>query len=306
MTEITFLGTSAMVPTKERNVTGIYLDYKGEGILIDCGEGTQRQMNIAGINRLKVRTILITHWHGDHVSGLIGLIQTMGNNEKNAETGEKTKIRIFGPEGTKERMQHLLNSCVFQNKVDLDIKEINLKSPELIFETKEYSIEAVNVKHSTPTLAYSFIEKDKRKVDMGKAGKLGLKEGPYIGKLQSGQEVMFKGKKILPDEVSKIIKGKKIVFVLDTTPCPSCIEISREADILIMESVYATNMEEKADAYKHMTAQQAAQIAHQANAKKLVLTHFSQRYKTVEEIETNARDIFPESVCAFDFMKIKV
>ncbi|MFH1439005.1 MAG: ribonuclease Z [Candidatus Woesearchaeota archaeon] len=298
--EITFLGTSSMVPTKERNVTAIYLDYKGEGILVDCGEGTQRQMNIAGINRLKIKKILLTHWHGDHVSGLIGLIQTLGNND------EPPKIKLFGPEGTKERFGYLLKTCVFQNKVEVDIKEVSAKTPEIIFENRDYKIEAVNVKHGISCLAYSFIEKDFRKINMAKAAKFGLKEGPMIGKLQRGQQISVKGKNIMPDDISKMIKGRKVVFVLDTTTCKSCIDISKEADILIMESVYATKLDEKAEKYRHMTAQQAAQIAHQADAKKLILTHFSQRYKTTEEIEQNARDIFPNSVCAFDFMKIKL
>ena len=100
--EIVFLGTSAMVPTKERNVTGIFLKYKGEGILLDCGEGTQRQMNIAGINRNSVTKILVSHWHGDHVSGIVGLLQTMANKESNP------KVEIFGPKGTKEHIKHMM------------------------------------------------------------------------------------------------------------------------------------------------------------------------------------------------------
>ncbi|MBT5273003.1 ribonuclease Z [Candidatus Woesearchaeota archaeon] len=298
--QLTFLGTSAMVPTKERNVTGIYLDYNGEGILIDCGEGTQRQMNIAGINRLKVKKVLITHWHGDHVSGLVGLIQTMGNSDVPQE------IKLFGPKGTKEHFSHLLKSCIFNNKVNVIVKEISTKEPIQIFENCDYEIWAVDVKHSAPCIAYSFIEKDKRKVNMAKAEKLGLRSGPLVGRLQTGKSVEFKGKKISPDDVSKMVQGKKLVFILDTWPCKACAQIADGADLLIMESCYATKLDEKADKYKHMTAQQAAQIAHQAKVKRLVLTHFSQRYKTVDEIEQNARDIFPESICAFDFMKIKL
>jgi ribonuclease Z len=299
MAQITFLGTSSMVPTKERNVTSIYLDYNGEGILVDCGEGTQRQMNIAGLNRLKIKKILITHWHGDHVSGLVGLIQTIGNSET------PPSIKIYGPEGTNKHMDHLMKSCVFHNKVELSITEITAKSPKLIFENEDYVIEAANVKHSTPCVAYSFTEKEKRKINMTKAGKFGLVGGPMIGKLKDGKTITFKNKKIKPDDVSRIVEGKRVVFILDTMPCKACTQIADGADILIMESSYATKLDEKADLHKHMTAQQAAQIAHQANAKKLILTHFSQRYKTTEEIEENARDIFPESVCAFDFMKVK-
>ena len=119
--EITFLGTSSMVPTKDRNVQSIHLEYRGEGILLDCGEGTQRQMNIAGINRTKVKKILITHWHGDHVSGLIGLIQTLGNSK------DVSELSIYGPPGTKKSMSHLLETCIFDLTVDLNIVELDLK-----------------------------------------------------------------------------------------------------------------------------------------------------------------------------------
>lgn len=298
--QLIFLGTSAMVPTKERNVTSIYLGYKGEGILVDCGEGTQRQMNIAGINRLKIKKILITHWHGDHVAGLLGLIQTIGNSET------PPSITLFGPRGTKERFGHLMNACVFTNKVDITLKEIEAKIPAKIFENPEYIIEAVDVMHGTPTLAYSFLEKDMRKINMEKARKLGLREGPLIGKLQQDHDITFKNKKITPDEVSTVVKGKKITFILDTMPCKGCLDLAKDSDIVVMESVYATKLDEKADLYKHMTAQQAAQIASQTNAKKLILTHFSQRYKTTQEIEENAKDIFPETICAYDFMRVKL
>ncbi|MFQ5475351.1 MAG: MBL fold metallo-hydrolase, partial [Candidatus Nanoarchaeia archaeon] len=117
--QITFLGTSSMVPTKERNVSGIFLEYRGEGILLDCGEGTQRQMNMTGIKRTSVKKVLLSHWHGDHVSGLIGLIQTLGNAEENA------RLMIFGPKGTKKRMEHMMNCAAFENKVELVIEELD-------------------------------------------------------------------------------------------------------------------------------------------------------------------------------------
>jgi len=116
--QITFLGTSCMVPTKERNVTGLFLKYKGEGILFDCGEGTQRQMNITGINRNDVTKILISHWHGDHVGGLMGLIQTLGNRD------EPPTIDLYGPKGTKEFIKHLYKGCVFEARVNLRVHEV--------------------------------------------------------------------------------------------------------------------------------------------------------------------------------------
>ena len=298
--QLTFLGTSAMVPTKERNASAIYLDFEGEGILFDCGEGTQRQMNIAGINRQKVKKICISHWHGDHVAGLLGLIQTIGNIDNPPD------INLFGPTGTKQRFESLMNSCIFDRRVNIKVTEINAQKPEVILSTQNYEILAVNLNHGVPCLGYCFRQKDFRKINMSKARKLGLSEGPKIGRLQNNYNVTHNKKLIKPDDVSKMIKGKKITVIMDTMQCKQCIDLADESDILIIESSYAPNLDEKAKQYKHMTSEQAAQIAHQANVKKLILTHFSQRYKTPQEIEKGAKDIFPEALCAFDFMKIKI
>jgi ribonuclease Z len=294
--ELTFLGTSCMVPTKERNVQSIYLEYKGEGILIDCGEGTQRQMSIIGKSRMKVKKVLISHWHGDHVSGLIGLIQTLGNQE------EPKKLTVFGPKGTKTKMYHLLNSCYFDLRIQIDVKEIDTKKKSIVYQNQDYKIEAAPMEHSVPCLGYSFIEKDQRKINMAKAKKLGLKEGPDIGKLQRGQKV----KGVKPEQVSHIQKGKKITFILDTRPCKNAIELAEDADLLICEAAYMKKHEEKGIEYSHMTTEQAAYIANKANVKKLIITHFSQRYKTTEELAEEIKTYFKNSSCAYDFMKLKV
>lgn len=295
------LGTSCMVPTKERNVQGIYLDYKGEGILIDCGEGTQRQMNIAGINRNKVRKILITHWHGDHVSGLIGLLQTMSNNET------PQKVTLFGPRETKQRIIYMLKSVGFEhNRLELDIKEINPKGVEKIFQNKDYYIESAYMDHRMPCLGYSVIEKDKRKINMAKAKKYGLKPGPLIGKLQKGQNITFKGKKIKPGDVSHIQKGKKLTIILDTLPCKKAYELAEDADLLIAESAYTSDLEEKGQEYKHLTTKDAGLIATKANVKRLIITHFSQRYKTTKDLQEEIKTFFKNSQAAHDFMKVKL
>ncbi len=300
MTTLTFLGTSCMVPTKERNVQGIFLKYKTEGLLIDCGEGTQRQMNIAGINRNAVTRVLISHWHGDHVSGLLGLIQTIGNADSQKE------LRIYGPPGTKEKLNHLLQSIHFDARLHLKVEEINPQGLTKVFETPDFVVECAALDHSIPCLGYRFVEKDRRQVNMAKAKALGLKEGPLIGKLQQGKGVEFQDKSIKPDEVSSIRKGKVIAFILDTTLTDHCYVLAQDADLLVCEAAYTSELEAKARQYKHMTAQQAGLIANKANVKKLILTHISQRYSTLKPLLDDARQVFQEVEVAFDFMKVSL
>ncbi len=297
--QITMLGTSCMVPTKERNVSSFFLSFQTEGILFDCGEGTQRQMNITGIKRTKVTKILITHWHGDHVAGIPGLLQTIANNE------EPPTVDIYGPQGTKEKMELLQKVFVTEAKVKLRVHDLDPEGIQRFFEDDDFALECAYMKHGTKTLGYSFIEKDRRRINTDYLNKIGVKDGPHLKKLQKGQPIEYKGKKIDVDDATYIVEGKKITYVPDTRPCNNAIELAEMADVLIIEATYTTDMEEKARAYKHLTAREAAWIANQAGVKQLVLTHFSQRFKNSQQIEEDARDIFDKIICAEDFMKIK-
>lgn len=297
-----------MVPTKDRNVVGMFISYKNKGILIDCGEGTQRQMNIAGINRNKVNYVFLSHWHGDHVSGLIGLIQTLGNQQVQNE--ERPVLHIFGPKETEERMEHMLKTCIFENKVTLEIHEIIPKRNEIlkILDTEDFEIHTALLDHSVACLGYSFVEKDTRKINMEELKKYGLSGGPQVGKLQDGESVVVEstGKKITPEMVSDIKKGLKITFILDTGLCENAINLSSNSDLLVCEATYSSELGEKAENYKHMTAKDAAILANNSNAKKLILTHLSQRYKDPGDVLEDAKIVFENCEVAHDFMKIKM
>ena len=295
--EIVFLGTSSMVPTKERSQSAVFLRYGAEGLLFDCGEGTQRQFKLAGISPLSTTKILISHWHGDHVLGLPGLIQTLSASEYG-----KT-LEIYGPKGTKERMEHLFRTFVFDKNIDLKIVEVKEGT---FIDAKLYTVEALPLEHGIHTLGYRFMEKDKRKISMKKAEQFGLKPGPIIGKLQDGESVVHKGKKINPDDVSSIEKGTVVTYITDTKLCENCFSLSQGADILICESTYGSKLEGKGEEYSHMTASQAAEIARKSGVGKLYLTHFSARYKSVTELEDEAKELFENATCASDFMKIKL
>ncbi len=295
--QIIFLGTSAMVPTKQRNHSAVLLRYENEGILFDCGEGTQRQLKIADIKPTAITKIIISHWDGDHVLGLPGLIQTLAMAQENKQ------LSIYGPKGTKTKFKYLFKAFEFYNQIELEINEFK---KELFLDSLDFELHAHKLEHKVPCYGFEFIEKDKRRIKIDKIKKLGIPQGPLLGKLQKGKAINFKNKKIKPEEVTYIVKGRKIGFISDTRICKSCLKIAKNKDILISDSTFAKNDEEKAHKYFHMTTQQAAQIASQTDTKKLILTHISQRYKETAPLEKEAKDIFPNSVLAYDFMKIKL
>ncbi len=295
--ELVFLGTSCMVPTKERNHTSILLTYKSEGILVDCGEGTQRQLKIAGLKPSKITKILVSHWHGDHVLGLPGLIQTLGASEYSGV------LEIYGPVGTKAHFKAMFEAFVFDRHYEIKVKEV---SSGTVFEDKNFKIIALPLQHGIETLGYAFIEKDRRRINAKAVEKLGIPEGPLLGELQDGSTIMFKGKKVTPEDATTIVKGKKIAFVMDTVPCENAYALAEGSDLLVCEAAYASSLEEKARQYSHMTAREAALLASRSNSKEVILTHFSARYKDTSEILEDAKEVFQEVRCAEDFMKVKI
>jgi ribonuclease Z len=191
-------------------------------------------------------------------------------------------------------------------RIDIDIHELKVKKKEVIFENEDYSIEAAPLDHSVPCVGYTFTEKDTRKINLEKAKKLGLSEGPLLGKIQKGESVKVKDKTIHPDDVSTIKKGKKVAFIMDTALTNNCYALAEDADILISEATFESSKAEKANQFKHLTAEQVALVANNSGVKKLVLTHFSQRYKTLNDLEDEAKGFFPDTTLAYDFLKLKL
>lgn len=298
--EIIFLGTSEATPTAEKNQTAVLLKYNNETILVDCGEGTQRQLKIAKLNPCKITKILITHWHGDHVFGLPGLIQTLALNNYNKV------LHIYGPSGTKNFFNLILKTFVFKEKLKTEIHELNKDGT--FFETKDFRLEAYKMKHLAPCLAYSFIEKDKYKIKINYVKKIGIKPGPILTELQQGKNIKFKGKIIKAKNATTIKKGKKVSFIFDTLINENCIKVAKNADLLIAEATFLeAEHKDKALERSHLTAKQTATIAKKAKVKKLILTHISQRYsKNNKVILQEAKKVFKNSELARDFMKIEL
>ncbi len=295
--ELIFLGTSSMVPTKLRNHSSALLLYKDEGIMLDCGEGTQRQLKIAGIKPTKITKLLISHWHGDHVFGIPGLLQTLGADEY------KGTLEIYGPEGSKAMLEAILLAFRLETKISYNVTEVK---SGIFFQNKHYSLSSMPLKHTTQIVGFRFQEKDTRKIQMAKVKKLGIPKGPLIGKLQQGQPIKLNGKQIEPEQVSTLKPGASVAFITDTKLVDNCYKLADKCSLLVCEATFAEEMEAKANKYKHLTARQAAQIALKADAKKLIITHFSQRYKHTHKLEKSAKAIFKHSSAAKDFMRISI
>jgi ribonuclease Z len=294
--KILFLGTGGMQPTKDRNPSAILMTYKSENILFDCGEGTQRQLQIAGVSPTKITKIIITHWHGDHVYGLPGLLRTLAAWEYN-----KT-LEIYGPKGTKKYMKGLLKLFIPKNKVKLKIIEVSKEGPFL--ETKDLLLTAFKLDHLVPCLGYSIKEKDKRRMNLKYLKKFGLTRDPLLGQLQKGKSITYKGHRILVKNATDLIPGKKISLVIDTAYSPKLSKFVRNSDVLIAESTHCSKLKNKAKEYKHLTAGEAAKIAKQSKSKKLILTHIGKRYKNTSVLLKEAKKTFKNTKIAEDFMKI--
>jgi len=297
---IVFLGTSGSWPTVKRNVSSIAVKRASEIILFDCGEGTQRQFQKSNLSYMQISKIFITHFHGDHFLGLPGLIQTMQLNDRDKP------LHIYGPTGIVTITQQLLSLGYFRPSYEIIAHEI--KDGESI-EFDDYFIRALAVRHNVPNLAYS-LEENLRpgKFNKPKALKLGIPEGPLFSKLQHGETITLKnGKKITPKMVlGPPRQGRKIVISGDTRPCDEIIDFSQNADVLVHDATFDSELEDIANEYGHTTAYQAAEIAKRAEVEMLFLTHISPRYLDPLVLESDARKIFKNSFVPKDFQEIEI
>ncbi len=297
MIKVQFLGTSGSVPTESRGMPAVYLEYRGNRMLFDCGEGTQRQMRIAGLPFMKLDKIFISHFHADHCLGLGGLIQTMDLFKRSK------KLEIYGPEGIHEVVNKIITTGHFVLEgFDLEIIEIKPEGVEQIYKDKDIKISCAALDHTVPCLGFSFEQTEKREFDKKKALSLGVPEGPLFSQLQAGEDVKVGKKTIKADQVlSKPIFGKKVTYVSDTYPCKAAVDLAKNSDVLIHESTFSDELKESSKEGMHTTAGEAAKIAKKAKAKKLYLAHISQRYPNAKILEKEAREIFPGAKVANDF-----
>lgn len=287
---LTVLGTASQVPTARRNHVGFFLRWDKEGILFDPGEGTQRQLVLAGIRSSEITKICLTHFHGDHCLGLSGVVQRLSLDKV------EHQVKIFYPASGQKYLQHLLEASAFRRGIN--IKECPIREPGLIYKSPYFDLQTLPLDHGIDTWGYRLKEPDSRTIQP-ELLPVNLK-GPAVGELKRKGRIEFEGQVIDIHKVSKLKYGQCFALVMDTRLCENAFNLAREADLLLCESTYLAPEEELAYNYRHLTAAQAASIAKNTDAKLLVLAHYSQRYSTSEGFAQEASEIHPCVIAAAD------
>jgi ribonuclease Z len=298
---VIFMGTAGSVPTPERSLPAVLIKRQNEQLMLDCGEGVQRQMIKAKAGFHKKTKIFISHLHGDHVLGLPGLMQTMALMDR------QKKLEIYGPEGIKQFLECIRETLQFGLTFPVEIHE--LYKAGIVCEEKDYSVETAKSNHVIPSLAYAFLEKPRPgKFYPEKARALGVPEGELWSKLQHGDKIkLAHGRVISPADVMGAPRqGRKIVYTGDTRPFKGFAQFAATADLVIHEATLDDTLSEKAAEDGHSTPSQAAQAAKEAKAKQLVLTHISARYPDARLLLEQAQKFFKNTMVAEDFMNLEL
>ncbi|MBI3172958.1 MAG: ribonuclease Z [Chloroflexi bacterium] len=302
MFEILFLGTSASAPSAKRGLSSQVVSHNEYRFLVDCGEGTQRQILQSGIGFKRLTRILLTHGHLDHILGLGGLMSTFLRWEAIDE------LEIYGGRSTLDRVHDLLYGVVLrgnQPPMPLTLREIKAGT---FFETEDFSVTAFPVTHRGPDcLGYVFEEKSRRPFLAEKADELGVPFGPERRDLVEGRSVTLPDGRIVGSEdvLGPLQRGTKFVVVGDTGRTDNLLEVARDADGLVIESTYLDAEADMAAEFSHLTARQAAELAVKAGVKKLILTHISRRYRE-KDVLAEAQSVFPGAVVARDFDNFQI
>ncbi|WP_419943544.1 ribonuclease Z [Candidatus Palauibacter sp.] len=300
MLRLTFLGTASSRPTVSRNVPALALKRAGRRFLLDCGEGTQRQMMRYGVG-FSVGDILITHLHSDHYLGLAGLLRTMSLQ------GREEPLRIWAPRGAGGALRTLRDLGGDRLAFEAPVRE--LRAGQAV-EGDGYRLEAFATDHTRASLGYALLEDPRPgRFDVGAARALGVPEGPLFGRLHGGESVELEdGRRVDPtDLVGPPRPGRKLVYTGDTRPSPQTVEIAGGADLLVHEATFSAEEARRARETGHSTAGGAARIAAEAGVKRLVLTHISARYaERPARLLEEARAIFPRTELARDGWSVEV
>ena len=296
MLDICLLGTGGMMPLPHRWLTSLMARYNGTAILIDCGEGTQIAMKEKGWSPKPIDVICFTHFHADHISGLPGMLLTMGNAERTEP------LLMIGPKG----LTRVVNSLrVIAPELPFEINCVEITEPEQVFSFNGFRIETFRVNHNVICYGYNIVIDRIGKFDVERAQALNIPRN-YWNPLQKGEIIEIEGQTFTPDMVlGEARKGLKVTYCTDTRPTESIVKNAAEADLFICEGMYGEpEKAQKAKEYKHMTFYEAAKLAKQAKVQELWLTHYSPSLIRPEEYMHEVWKIFPNAVAARDVSSV--
>lgn len=298
MLDVCLLGTGGMMPLPYRWLTSLMVRYNGSSLLIDCGEGTQIAVKEKGWSFKPIDVICFTHYHGDHISGLPGLLLTMGNADRTEP------LTLIGPKGL-ERVVNALR--VIAPELPFPIKCIEIREPEETFEMNGYRLKAFRVNHNVLCYGYTMEVDRAGKFDVERAKEAEIPQ-KYWGILQKGEMVEYEDRVLTPDMVlGPARKGLKITYCTDTRPTDSIKNNAEGSDLFICEGMYGEkDKQKKAREYKHMTFYEAAELARDAKVRELWLTHYSPSLTKPEEYMDDVREIFPAAVAAKDRRSVEL
>lgn len=298
--EAIFLGTSSQVPTRLRNHNAVFLLWDDLGILFDPGEGTQRQMIYAGVSASRITHIAITHFHGDHCLGLAGVIQRLSLDRA------QHAVEVIYPASGQVFYERLRHASIFYDGATIIPRPVPVDQGDMeVARQGTTRIIARKLEHAVECIGYRVQEADGSSMVPELLEKYGLR-GKAVGELNRRGSVEINGKTVSVADVSSPKRGQSFSIIMDTRPCEGARALARGTDLLVCESTYLRSEESEARERFHMTAEQAATIAAQAEARQLVLTHFSPRYLNGEEFVREASAIFPNTQAAEDLMRVAV
>jgi ribonuclease Z len=301
--EVIVLGTASQVPTQRRNHNALFLRWDALGILFDPGEGTQRQMAHAGLAASQITHICITHFHGDHCLGLASLVQRISLDRV------AHPVEVFYPASGQEYFERLRHASIFHDLADIRPRPFGGPSvttgPLTLAELPDARLVAHPLDHRVECWGYRLEEHDARRMLPDRLAALGIR-GPRVGELQRAGVLDVDGRTVRVEEVSELRRGQRFALVMDTRPCAGARALADGADLMVCESTFLSSEAEDAHAYFHMTARQAGELARDAGVRRLVLTHFSQRYGASQPFAVEAGAVHPDVVAADDLATIPV
>lgn len=291
--DLIILGCSSQQPTRFRNHGAYLVRWNEEGLLFDPGEGTQRQFIFANIAPPVVNRIFVSHFHGDHCLGLGSMLMRLNLDRVTHP------IHCYYPASGKKYFDRLRYGTIYHEMIN--VIEHPISQSGVVEENGSFKIEAAFLDHGVDNIGWRITEPSTIKFDKEKLEKNGIR-GPMVAQLHEQGYLDVDGKRVMLDEVSWIRQGDALAVVIDTRICDQAVALAKDARLLLCESTYLDDLRDLAHEHYHMTAKQAAQIAKKANAKQLILTHFSARYQSSKPFEEEARAVFPNAYAAEDLM----